>query len=100
MSGAAVCLPGRHLVMIVSMKTVSKSIVAKNLPLEWQQEGEFAPDDRVTLTVVKEDPALTALRAGLDEAAAQLDRGEGAELTPEDFEAIKRRGRERRTRSS
>ena len=80
------------------MKTLSKSIAAKDLPPEWQKEGKFAPDDRVTITVAKEDPALTALRSRLDEAAAELDRGEGVELTSRDFETVKRRGRERRAR--
>jgi hypothetical protein len=81
------------------MKSVTKTIPASELPTEWQAEGQFAPTDRVTVTVEQENGALTALREGLDEAAASLDRGEGRTLTAEDLKDIKKRGRERLAQS-
>lgn len=82
--------------MVRAMKTISKSIPARELPSEWREEGSFAPDDRVTVTIDAEDPAVTALRERIERAVAQSEQGQSRELTDQDFEAIKRRGRQRR----
>lgn len=82
------------------MKTPYKtSVPARDLPQAWQEAGEFAPEQRVTVTVEPEDSATASLRQGIEAAVTASERGESRELTDADFEAIKRRGRERlRTR--
>lgn len=31
--------------------TLHKTVVARELPTDWQREGQFAPEDQVTVTV-------------------------------------------------
>jgi hypothetical protein len=45
------------------MKTLyKKSVLARELPLEWQEEGRLGPEDRVTVWIEPEDQELA--RAG------------------------------------
>lgn len=45
--------------MMPVMKTLYKrTIEARELPAAWREEGQFAPDDRVTIWVEPEDPEL------------------------------------------
>lgn len=46
---------------IRSMKTLfKKSISARELPIGWQTEGQFDPNERVTVCVQPDDPELAA----------------------------------------
>jgi hypothetical protein len=41
------------------MKTLyKKSVLARELPLEWQEEGRLGPEDRVTVWIEPEDQEL------------------------------------------
>lgn len=43
----------------LTMKTLyKKAIEARELPAAWQQEGQYSPDDRVTVWVEPQDPEL------------------------------------------
>ena len=77
------------------MKTISKHIPAGELPSVWRKRGGFGPDDRVTLTMEAEDPALTALRQEIENAIAQSERGESRPFDDASFERIKEHGRRR-----
>ena len=35
--------------------TYSKTVKARELPAEWREEGHFAPDEQVTITIVREN---------------------------------------------
>jgi hypothetical protein len=38
------------------MTTYSKTVKARELPAEWREEWRFAPDEQVTITIVREHP--------------------------------------------
>ena len=65
-----------------------KTITARELPPSWQQEGRFAPDDRVTVWVEPEDAELataSSLSALMDTIGR---RAEARGLTPEKLKTI------------
>jgi hypothetical protein len=39
---------------------VQKTVMARELPKAWREEGRFAPDQRVTVVIEPEDPELAA----------------------------------------
>lgn len=39
---------------------VQKTVMARELPEAWRNEGRFAPDQRVTVVIEPEDPELAA----------------------------------------
>jgi hypothetical protein len=39
---------------------VRKTVMARELPKAWREEGRFAPDQRVTVVIEPEDPELAA----------------------------------------
>ena len=39
---------------------VQKTVMARELPDAWREEGRFAPDQRVTVVIEPEDPELAA----------------------------------------
>ena len=40
------------------MKVVEKTLPASELPVAWQREGEFTPDDEVRVRIEPKDPEL------------------------------------------
>ena len=46
---------------IIHMRALlKKTVPARELPPEWQQEGQFAPDEQVTVYVEPADPELAS----------------------------------------
>lgn len=56
------------------MKTVyKKTVPARELPPQWREEGQFAPDEQVTVYVEPADPELAAA-AGLEAVMDLISR--------------------------
>jgi hypothetical protein len=67
------------------MKTlrVKKTLPARDLPPAWREEGQFAPDEQVTVYIEPEDPELAAA-AGLEAIMDVISRrGQERGLTEE-----------------
>ena len=48
---------------------LQKTVLARELPKAWREEGQFAPDQRVTVVIEPEDPepaAAASLEAVMD----------------------------------
>ena len=41
-------------------RRVRKTVLARELPEAWREEGRFAPDQRVTIVIEPDDPELAA----------------------------------------
>ena len=65
-----------------------KSLKARELPLEWQQEGSFTPDEQVTVCIEPADPELA--RAASLEALMDIigHRAQARGLTVEKLQEI------------
>ena len=72
------------------MKIIEKTLPASELPVAWQREGEFAPEDEVRVRIEPKDPEL-AEAASLAELMDIIGRRMQARgLTPEKLEEILR----------
>lgn len=49
---------GRVSAIVEPMKVIEKNLPASELPVAWQREGEFAPEDEVHVRIEPKDPAL------------------------------------------
>jgi len=72
----------------MKMVPIKKSLSARELPADWLAQGQFAPDDRVTVWIEPEDPEL-ASAASLKEIMNLVGkRAEKRGLTKEKLEDI------------
>ena len=44
--------------MIQAMRIIEKTLRASELPIDWQREGAFAPNDKVRVRIEPEDTEL------------------------------------------
>jgi hypothetical protein len=72
------------------MKTLRlrKTVSARELPLSWREEGAFAPDERVTVTIEPEDAELAQAGSLVDVMEIIGRRAEARGLTEEELEKI------------
>jgi hypothetical protein len=72
------------------MKIIEKCLPASELPIEWQREGEFAPEDEVHVRIEPKDTELAeaASLAALMDIIGRRMQARG--LTPEKLEDILR----------
>jgi len=65
-----------------------KSVLAKELPPAWREEGRFAPDEQVTVWIEPEDPELAAAASLRDLMDIIGRRAQERGLTEEKLDTI------------
>lgn len=72
----------------MSALRLTKTLPARDLPAAWREEGQFRPDDRVTVTIEPEDPELAAAGSLIEVMNIIGRRAQARGLTEEKLQEI------------